>query len=75
MSFYKYYKNRKDWRKPHRCPKSYDASCRNHGACSYCTDNRKYFDKKYRQIADEKLKEYYEDYLDETFKNWIFGQC
>ena len=42
MSFDKNYPNRKDWRKPYRKSKAWDRTCRNHGACSYCENNRLY---------------------------------
>jgi len=56
MSFDKNYPNRKDKRKPYRKSKAFDTSCRNHGSCPYCKENRTFFDKKYRGI----LKEEYE---------------
>ena len=61
MSFYKFYPNRKDRRKQYKFPKdtrSFDSSCKNHGSCSKCVDNRTYFDKKWRYVSDEQLKEY-----------------
>lgn len=40
MSFDKKYPNRKDKRKPYRKSKAFDRSCRNHGTCGYCKNNR-----------------------------------
>lgn len=37
-----------------------DHSCRNHGSCTYCQNNRQFFDRKRRASADEQLKEYRE---------------
>lgn len=42
MSFDKNYPNRKDKRKPYTGNKAIDASCRNHGSCTYCNKARKY---------------------------------
>lgn len=39
----------------------FDWSCRNHGSCSYCKDNRTFFDKAARVKAD--IKEQEEDYI------------
>jgi len=61
MSFYKEYPNRKDWRKPYRDSRGIDSQCKNHGRCSWCHQNRTYADRRFRLIADEKLKEWYED--------------
>lgn len=44
--FDKNYPKRKDHRKKFYGAKSYDTSCRNHGSCSYCLDNRMYSSKK-----------------------------
>jgi len=40
-----------------RGSKVFDHSCRNHGACEYCKDNRTFFDKKARTITKEELEE------------------
>jgi hypothetical protein len=42
MAFDKVYPNRKDHRKKFYGAKSFDHSCRNHGTCDYCKDNRLY---------------------------------
>lgn len=36
----------KEHRKEYRGPKAFDRSCRNHGACPYCKDNRLFAFKK-----------------------------
>lgn len=40
MSFDKKYPNRKDHRKPFRGSKRFDHTCRNHGSCPWCRDDR-----------------------------------
>lgn len=57
MSFDKNYPNRKDIIKPYKKSKAFDRTCRNNNACSRCRDNRVYSNNKYRQIAEEKLKD------------------
>ena len=52
----------KERRKPYRGGKAIDPSCRNHGGCPWCEGNRLYSDKKHRNIADEKIKEYNQNY-------------
>mgnify|MGYP001818201595 FL=1 len=42
MSFENDYPKRKDWRKPYRKAKAFVRSCRNHGSCPYCLNNRMY---------------------------------
>ena len=54
MSFDKQYPNRKDHRKKFYKAKAYDRSCRNHGACYYCKDNRMHHNKK-REPLEEVL--------------------
>lgn len=58
MSFDKNYPNRKDKRKTYRKAKAFDRSCRNHGSCPYCKDNRTFNDKKRRSYADADLQEW-----------------
>ena len=36
----------KEYRKQYRKSKLFDHTCRNHGSCSYCLDNRLYKNKK-----------------------------
>jgi len=42
MSLYKAIKYGKEKRKPYRKSKAIDSSCRNHGRCAYCRQNRLY---------------------------------
>ncbi len=53
MSFDKKYPNRKDQRKDYRDSKKFDSTCRNHGSCPYCQQNRTFSDKKNRSFADD----------------------
>jgi len=52
------YKTRKDRRKEYSGSKRFDHSCRCHGSCGYCRDNRVYFDKRMRAAADEQVQEW-----------------
>lgn len=56
MSFDKYYPNRKDWRNRNI---SGDRSCRNHGSCSWCKNNRLHNSKKRKFIINQKLKDFF----------------
>lgn len=47
----------KEKRKPYYGAKAIDCSCRNHGSCLYCTNNRLYKNKKRLLIALDKLAE------------------
>lgn len=47
----------KEHRKPYRGSKSFDKSCRNHGGCPWCEENRKIkYIKKSQKMLD-KMKE------------------
>jgi len=59
MSFDKKYPNRKDWRKQFRGSKRFVYSCRNHGSCSYCENNRRFFDFRKRIFSQTELNEFY----------------
>ena len=55
-------------RKEYTKSKRFDSSCRNHGGCGYCEQNRTWFDTKKRSGASVKegIKELYE-WLDEEY--------
>lgn len=58
MSLNKAIKHGKEHRKPYTGSKSFDKTCRNHGGCPWCEENRKYkYIKKYKKDLD-KLKEW-----------------
>ena len=42
MSLDKSIQSGKEYRKPYRGAKAVDSSCRNHGSCSWCRENRLY---------------------------------
>lgn len=52
MAFDNYYPNRKDWRKPYYKSKVFDWTCRNHGACSYCKNNRLFVNRRREPILE-----------------------
>lgn len=54
MSLDKAVQHKKEHRQPYRKSKSFDASCRNHGRCSWCEHNRRYHDIKAELSADER---------------------
>lgn len=47
----------KEYRKPYFGSKSFDRTCRNHGGCPWCEENRKYKNIKRLEKALDKLKE------------------
>ena len=57
MSFDRYMG--KDRRKKFRGAKARDHTCRNHGSCPHCRDNRLYANRKRHAAADQQLKETY----------------
>jgi hypothetical protein len=48
-------------RQPCSGAKRFDASCRNHGGCSWCLGNRLHSRRVQEQAADEKLAEFREE--------------
>lgn len=50
-------KHGKEKRKPYRKSKSFDRTCRNHGSCPYCENNRTYQSKKEEDRINYILKE------------------
>lgn len=58
MSLEKGIKSGKEHRKEYRGAKRIDPSCRNHGNCSWCEENRKYQDKKSKERCKKELTEY-----------------
>ena len=57
MSLDKAIKAGKEWRKPYKGGKAIDRTCRNHGGCPWCEENRKYKNIKRLKKALDKLKE------------------
>ena len=58
MSLDKGILHKKEHRKPYKGSKGFDYSCRNHGSCAYCSDNRTFFHKKRETFSIQDLKEY-----------------
>lgn len=48
----------KEHRKPYRGAKSIDRTCRNHGGCPCCEENRLHKNKKRLYSVNEKVKEF-----------------
>ena len=48
----------KEYRKPYRKSKAFDFSCRNHGSCGYCYDNRTFSNRRRAKFANDDLREY-----------------
>lgn len=59
MSLDKSIEHHKEHRKPYRGSKTFDRTCRNHGSCDWCRDNRLHNSKKRLESSNEKLKEEY----------------
>jgi len=55
----------KEKRKPYRKSKRFDRSCRNHGSCDYCKDNRLHQKKQTEMDSLMKIAEYIEECLEE----------
>lgn len=53
MSLEKSIKSGNEHRKPYRGAKSFDKTCRNHGKCPWCRDDRLHG----RKVAEERAKE------------------
>lgn len=58
MSLDKAIQHGKEKRKPYRGAKAVDCTCRNHGSCSYCLDNRMYSTKKQYGKTEDQEQEY-----------------
>lgn len=54
MALDKAIKHGKEHRKPYRGSKSIDRTCRNHGGCGWCEENRKHkFRDRHPRMADD----------------------
>ena len=65
MSLEKAIKHGKEKRKQYYGSQAFDHSCRPHGSCPYCENNRKFFDKKARVRANkqEQVQDYCDSYV------------
>ena len=59
----------KERRKPYRGSKRIDHSCRNHGSCPYCEQNRKhkFLDLKGEQMLDDFITNFSYDELEDNY--------
>ena len=55
MAFDKAIKSGKEHRKPYTGSKAIDGTCRNHGGCEWCAENRKH---KFRDKQEDEIKEW-----------------
>lgn len=60
MSFDKSITSGKERRKPYRGAKAVDTSCRNHGSCPYCRNNRLHAAIRNEEKAQSQYTEYSE---------------
>lgn len=58
MSLDKAIEHGKEKRKPYRGSKAWDYSCRNHGSCSYCVEQRTHNRNALVEITKLEIKEY-----------------
>ena len=58
MSLNKSIEHGKEHRKPYRGAKAVDSTCRNHGGCDWCRENRTYKNEKRKLAAEQELNEY-----------------
>jgi len=58
MSLDKAIQYKKEHRKPYTGTKAIDCTCRNHGSCERCKNNRMYQQLKMEEASKQALKEY-----------------
>lgn len=58
MSLEKAIEHKKEHRKPYRGSKAIDCTCRNHGGCDWCLENRMYARKKVEEKLKKELTEF-----------------
>lgn len=61
MSLDKAIQHGKEHRQEYRGSKSIDASCRNHGGCPWCEENRKIRQSKIDDDTKQQFDEYYKE--------------
>lgn len=61
MGLEKAIEHNKEHRKPYRGSKAFDCSCRNHGDCEWCKENRLISRTREKKKMEDKLKEYERD--------------
>lgn len=65
MSLDKAIKYKKERRKPYTGGKAIARSCRNHGSCDWCRENRLYRNMIQQDMMDSKLDEYEKGEMDD----------
>ena len=58
MSLNKAIQSGKEHRKPYRGAKAIDSTCRNHGSCKWCKENRTHKNDKRELSIDERMNDY-----------------
>lgn len=58
MSLDKAVEHKKEYRKPYHGAKAISCSCRNHGSCDYCKENRLHKSMVQQDMMNSKLDEY-----------------
>ena len=61
MSLNKAIEHKKEFRKPYTGAKAVDCSCRNHGSCDRCKENRLYQRLKVNEASRQALEEMKDD--------------
>ena len=61
MSLDKGIEHGKEKRKKYKGSKAIDKTCRNHGGCPWCLENRMYQDLKRMEDMDDQMKEWMKD--------------
>ena len=65
MSLDKAIEHGHEYRKPYTGSKAIDKTCRNHGGCDWCRDNRIYRYKKKEESASQRIDSYYKHSTEE----------
>lgn len=68
MSLDKAIEHGKEHRRQYTGSKSIDRTCRNHGGCDWCLENRLYKYIKKKNSADSQLEEYENEKLEKNLK-------
>lgn len=58
MSLDQAIEHKKEKRKPYFGSKAIDPTCRNHGGCPWCEENRKYHDNKEQERCEQELEDW-----------------
>jgi hypothetical protein len=74
MSLYKAIESGKEKRKQYRKSKAFDRSCRNHGGCGYCEENRTYRSKRLIEACDDDLNSMSDDEFSEYERVYFDNQ-